>query len=99
MTKLPKIDIANAPKDCGSCENPCDRHMWCLREANDALRAATEAVAKARDGVVEAAKAWDGVHATTSGFHALEHLRDRLILLHEAEQREDEARARLEALR
>lgn len=72
------------------------RAAW---EAADAWEAATEAVAKARDEVVEAAKAWDGVHATTSGFYALEHLRDRLILLREAEQAEAEARARLEALK
>ncbi|MCU0646649.1 MAG: hypothetical protein MUF00_01525 [Gemmatimonadaceae bacterium] len=62
--------------------------------AKNALREATEAVAKARDAVVAVAKKW----ATESCVEGL----DLLIAtqsLREAERVEGEARARLEALR
>lgn len=86
----------------GVCDQPCEgryceRHakVVAVREAGAALRAASEAVAKARDAVVDAAKAYvygleqDGVP----------HILDAVSELEEAECVEAEARAKLEALR
>ena len=87
--------LVHVRHDDGALSYYSPRALGAMRSVLDAA----EAVARERREVVEAAKAWDGVHATTSGFHALEHLRDRLILLREAERVEAEARAKLEALR
>lgn len=56
-----------------------------------ALATATAERVRAADLVLEAAKAWDGVHATLHGFQALQHLQECLTLLREAEQAEREA--------
>lgn len=70
-------------------------------EAMQALRAAIEAVAKARDRVVESAKAWrarlDAGDRWVGGGRI--GLSGALDALHEAERAEAEVRARLETLR
>jgi hypothetical protein len=62
--------------------------------AKAALREATEAVAKARDAVVEAAR-----QARYGRISGLRQFRITMDALEEAERAEAEARARLEALR
>lgn len=81
---------------CSDGGGLCERHnrVEAVREAGAALRAATEAVAKARDAVVEAAKRW---HATDSDVDRA--LSKALVALYDAEGAETEARAKLEALR
>jgi hypothetical protein len=78
----------------------CERHakVVAVREAGAVLRAATEAAAKARDAVVEAAKA---LHATDlrDSYPAERAVRIACAALLAAERAESEACARPEALR
>jgi hypothetical protein len=68
-------------------------------EAMQALRAATESVAKARDAVVERSVAWYEARPTIAGVTTAYALEEAVVALEEAERAEAEARARLEALR
>ena len=72
---------------------PGHARVHALFEAEGRLREATEAVAKARDEVVAAAKRY--AENEPRGLHVL----DAVELLWAAESAEAEARARLEALR
>lgn len=65
-----------------------------MKNGDDTLEHATEAVARARDAVVDAARA-----ARLGRMKGVRALREAVDVLEEAERIEAEARARLEALR
>lgn len=91
----------------GVCDQPCEgryceRHarVAAVREAGAALRAASEAVAKARDEVVAAAMAWEEYEPRDERDDGhIDALQSAVSSLQCAERVEAEARARLEALR
>lgn len=80
-----------APEDAYPSREAC--------EAAIALRAASEAVAKARDEVVARAGAWYEAKHTIVASATAGALEDAVAALYEAEDAEAEARAKLEALR
>lgn len=90
----------------GVCDQPCEgryceRHARAvaISDAGAVLRAAREAVTKARDEVVARAGAWyEAKHMIAAGTTASA-LEDAVAALYEAECVEAEARARLEELR
>lgn len=80
----------------------CEHHarVAAVRDAGTELRAAREAVAKARDAVVDAAESWHEGRRRYLEWPVLTGALDRTVTtLVEAKRAESEARARLEALK
>lgn len=89
----------------GVCDKPCEgrycehhARVAAVRDAGAALRAAREAVTKARDEVVARAGAWYEAKYTIVASATAGALEDAVAALYEAEDAEAEARAKLEAM-
>lgn len=76
-----------------------DNRFGQRENARAALKAASKAVAKARDEVVERSVAWYEARHTIAGVATADALEDAIQALFDAERVEVEARALLEALR